>query len=136
MGCTTSSSTHSWGEECDSRSFVHGATNSEDDGIESQSGCSLSDFSDLHSQHRSVCGEGKSETNSNLFSLSRSPSLRCDAKAVDRIGVFAYAFPPPILIPKVLQKSKSSVLTKAILASGSTKSVKRFSKGTTDERDL
>ena len=40
----------------------------------------------------------------------------CDALAVDWIGMFAYAFPPPILIPKVLKKVEQETCVLRLIA--------------------
>jgi hypothetical protein len=112
--------------------------------MEPQSGCSLPDFSDLlPAQHRSDCNKGKSETNS----IFPDPLVWvCDALAADWIKNVCINIPTTNTDSKSTQKSKreilytssshSSDLTKTVVVSGSTKSVNRFSKGTTHDKNL
>lgn len=84
---TAQSSSHSGEKECNTGSVVQRATNSQDDGMESQPGNSSADFSSFsHSKHRFVRNKGKPKANSVLSFVHRSLSMgmRCASCRLDR----------------------------------------------------
>lgn len=111
---TTESSTHSRKEECNSGCSVEGKTFSEIDRMDIEFNGRESSFQQNGTTvNRPLCNISEQETACFCFSIS---GRNCSGRSLNWTGMFAYAYPPPIILPKVLQKVLNENCTIILIA--------------------